>query len=123
LKEKEIIQIFTKIIGYITNPKTIGKDIYVSCIKAILKESPSSSCYTVGKVIVPELVAGISSNNNEIKELCFDALNDYVNTYNFILIKESESVIKHKDSIFKEALASISIGNESLSIGRSNYKD
>jgi hypothetical protein len=48
LLEKEIIQIFSKIITYITNEKTVGKDIYVLCIKAILKEMPGKSCYSVG---------------------------------------------------------------------------
>jgi hypothetical protein len=104
LKENEIIQIFSKIIKYITEPKAVGKDIYVTCIKAILKEMSGSSCYTVGKVIIPEILKGIISGHSEIEELCFDTFTDYLSTFNYVLIKESESVISNKDVIFSNAI-------------------
>lgn len=114
LKEAEIVQIFSKIIKYITDSKTIGKDIYTTCIKAILKEMPGSSCETVGKIILPELTEGISSKSIEIKELCFDTFDDFINTFDYILIKESEKVIKNKDNIIKNAIESINNDNASL---------
>lgn len=114
LKENEIIQIFSKIITYITDQKSVGKDIYVTCIKAILKEMSGSSCHTVGRVIIPEILKGIKSNNQEIQELCFDAFNDYLNTFNYVLIKESESIIKHKDDIVSQAISLINVNNQSL---------
>jgi cullin-associated NEDD8-dissociated protein 1 len=114
LKENEIIQIFSKIITYITDSKAIGKDIYVTCIKAILKEMSGSSCYTVGKIIIPEITKGIQSNSAEIKELCFDTFNDYIDTFNYVLIKESESVIKNKDAIVGIAVDTIHIDNQTL---------
>jgi hypothetical protein len=114
LKENEIIQIFSKIITYITDQKAVGKDIYVTCIKAILKEMSGPSCHTVGKVIIPEIQKGIKSNNQEIQELCFDAFNDYLNTFNYVLIKESESVIKYKDDIVLQAISLINVNNQSL---------
>ena len=114
LKESEIVQIFSKIIKYITDPKAIGKDIYTTCIKAILKEMPGSSCESVGKIILPELTEGISSSSNEIKELCFDTFDDFINTFDYILIKESEKVIKNKESIIKISIEAIKIDNASL---------
>lgn len=114
MKENEIIQIFQKIVKYIIDEKAVGKDIYVTCIKAILKEMSGTSCYTVGKIVVPEVVQGLQSKNIEIKELCFDTLNDYINTFNYVLIKESESVIKNKESIVNEAVNSIHLDNQSL---------
>lgn len=121
LKENEIIQIFSKIITYITDPKAVGKDIYVTCIKAILKEMSGSSCYTVGKVMIPEIIKGIQSSNIEIKELCFDTFNDYILTFNYVLIKESESVIKNKDAIFAIAIDTIHVDNQSLRNRISNF--
>jgi len=114
LKEAEIVQIFSKIIKYITDPKTIGKDIYTTCIKAILKGMPGTSCETVGKIILPELTAGISSTSVEIKELCFDTFDDFINTFDYVLIKDSEKFIKNKDNIIKTAIQTIQIDNASL---------
>ena len=114
LKENEIIQIFSKIILYLTDQKAVGKDIYVICIKGILKEVSANSCYTVGKIIVPELIKGIQSNNLEIRELCFDTFNDYINTFNYVLIKESESVIQKKDAIVSIAIDTLSLDNPSI---------
>ncbi len=114
LKEAEIVQIFSKIIKYITDPKTIGKDIYTTCIKAILKGMPGTSCETVGKIILPELTSGISSTSVEIKELCFDTFDDFINTFDYVLIKDSEKFIKNKDNIIKTAIQTIQIDNASL---------
>lgn len=114
LKEAEIIQIFSKIIKYITDPKMIGKDIYTTCIKAILKEMPGSSCETVGKIIIPELTEGISSKSMEIKELCFDTFDDFINNFDYILIKDNEKVIKNKENIIKIAIETINFDNASL---------
>jgi cullin-associated NEDD8-dissociated protein 1 len=122
LKENEIIQIFTKIITYICDPKAvIGRDIYVTCIKAILKEMNSSSCYTVGNTIIPSLLKGLTEDNLEIKELCFDTLNDYINTFNYVLIKESESVLKNKDALVNYALDAIKVDNLTLRKTASNF--
>lgn len=113
LTENEVSQIFSKIITYLTDEKALGKDIYSTCIKAILKEMGASSCETVGLIILPELYKGVDSKNLEIKELCFDTFNDYLNTYNYVLIKDSE-IIKNKDYLIKVSLNSIQIDNASL---------
>jgi cullin-associated NEDD8-dissociated protein 1 len=90
-------------------------------MKAIFKEMNSSSCYTVGSTIVPPLLKGITEDNLEIKELCFDTLNDYINTFNYVLIKESESVLKNKDALVNYALDAIKIDNLTLRKTASNF--
>ena len=80
-----------------------------------------ASCYTVGKVIIPEILKGLQSKIFEIKELCFDVFTDYISNFNYILIKESESVIKNKDAIFSIALETIHIDNQSLRNKVSNF--
>lgn len=107
LKEKEIIQIFSKIITYITDEHAIGKDIFVSCIKEILKKMQPESCYTVGKTIIPELFKGIQHVNLTIKELCFDTFNDYLSKFNYVLIKENDSVLTDKKKLINICLKTI----------------
>jgi hypothetical protein len=114
LKENEIVQIFSRIIKYLTDPKAIGKDIYSTCIKATLKEMPPSSCESVGKIILPDLIQGLSCTSLEVRELCFDTFNDFINTYDFVLLKESEKIIKNKDNIINNAIESIKIDNVGL---------
>lgn len=114
LKDNEIIQIFTKIISFITDPKAVGRDIYVACIKELLKDMEGGSCLTVGNIILPEINKGIQTDSNEIKELCFDTFDDYINTFNYVLIKDSERVIKNKDFIIKKSLETIKIDSPSL---------
>jgi hypothetical protein len=75
---------------------------------------PGTSCETVGKIILPELTEGISSTSIEIKELCFDTFDDFINTFDYVLIKDSEKVIKNKDSIIKNAIDTIKVDNASL---------
>ena len=99
LKEAEIIQIFSRIINYLSNESAEGKDIYVTCIKTIFNYCPASSCYMIGKVIVPVLTKGIESKNKEIIQLCLDAFTDYIRTFDYVLIKENTSVIPNKDKI------------------------
>lgn len=136
LKEKEVIQIFSKIILYITDEKAIGKDIFVSCIKEILKKMHYDSCYTVGNTIIPTLKKGINSNNLVIKELCFDTFNDYLTTFNFVLIKENDSLISNKKEIYSSAINALKtdsvtlkkicsnfIGNLSLILKKDAYND
>ena len=53
LKDAEIIQVFSSIINYITDPKATGKDIFVNCIKSILEKVPGSFYETIGKIIIP----------------------------------------------------------------------
>ena len=101
LKEAEIIQIFSRIINYLSNEKAEGKDIYVTSIKTIFNYCPASSCYMIGKVIVPVLTKGIESKNKEIIQLCLDAFTDYIRTFDYVLIKENTSVIPNKDSIIQ----------------------
>lgn len=67
LKDAEIIQIFTSIINYITDPKATGKDIYVDCIKSILEKVPGSFYETIGKIIVPPLIKGLDSKFLKLK--------------------------------------------------------
>lgn len=104
LKEEDAIKVFSIIIAFVTDEKAEGKDIYVLCIKEILKEMNPSSCHLVGKTIIPEIIKGIQHKNNTIKELCFDTFNDYICKFSYILIKDSESLIKNKDFVCECAL-------------------
>lgn len=114
MKDDEIIQIFKIIIGYITDVKSVGRDIYVICAKSIFKELSGSSCFTIGQVILPFLNNGISGNHNEIKELSFEIFNEYINTYNYILIKGSNNIINNKEAICDCVLQSLNIEVDSL---------
>ena len=89
LKDAEIIQVFSSIINYITDPKATGKDIYVNCIKSILEKVPGSFYETIGKIIVPPLTKGLESEDPEIIILCLDTLNDYIKKFDYELIKKN----------------------------------
>ena len=108
-----MIQIFKIIIGYITDPKAAGRDIYLICAKSILKEISGSACFTIGNVILPFLLTGIKGDHLEIKELSFEIFNDYINTFNYILIKDN-NIISEKDFICDNILKSLNIENDSL---------
>lgn len=115
LKEEETIKVFSKIINFITDENVEGKDIYVLCIKELLKEMNPTSCYVVGKTIIPQLInKGIQNNDITIRELSFDTFNDYINKFNFVLIKESDSIIKNKDLVYHCALDNLKL--DSLTI-------
>ena len=102
LNESEIIQLFTKIIKYLTNKNSEGKDIYVTCIKTIFTQAPGSLCYMIGKVIIPELITGINSNNDEVVSLCLSTFSDYINTFDNLLILDN-NIIQQKEQIAKTA--------------------
>ena len=102
LSESEIIQLFTKIIKYLTNKNSEGKDIYVTCIKTIFTQAPGSLCYMIGKVIIPELITGINSNNDEVVSLCLSTFSDYINTFDNLLILDN-NIIQQKEQIAKTA--------------------
>ena len=121
LTEAEIVQIFSKIINYLINENSEGKDIYVTCIKTIFKEAPGSCCYMIGKVIVPVLITGISSSNKEIQDLCLNAFTDYINTFDYVLIKENESVITGKENIIKKVVSYIESDDLSLQTNAINF--
>ena len=113
--ENEIEQIFKKVISYITEEDAVGKDIYVTCIKTIFGTAPASCCKMIGKVIIPELTKGIlNSKNNETIELCLDAYTDYINAFDYILIKENDSIVKDKIKLIQSAIGYISNDSESL---------
>lgn len=113
LKDDEIIRIFKIIIQYLTDQKTIGRDIYLICAKSIFKEVSSSACFAVGKEILPSIKTGISCSSNEIKEVSFEIFNEYINTFNYILIKDS-NIILDKDIICDMALECLNIEVDSL---------
>ncbi len=107
LKDKDIMKIFSEIITYVTDPLAKGKDIYTSCIKKIFEQLSGNTCFTVGKILVPELIKGISSSDEVVKELCFDTFSDYINKFDYVLInksKEADDILKNKENIIKEAL-------------------
>ncbi len=117
LKDNDIMKIFSELIKYIVDPKAEGKDIYTSCIKKIFEQMGGNSCFTVGKILVPELIKGISSKNELIKELCFDTFSDYINKFDYVLInksKESEEFLKKKEDVIKIALDDLNTSNETL---------
>jgi len=114
LKDDEIIRIFKIIIQYIIDQKTIGRDIYLICAKSIFKEVSGSACFAVGREILPSIKSGIASDCNEIKEVSFEIFNEYINTFNYVLIKDSNSIIPDKGAICDSTLESLKIEVDSL---------
>ena len=107
LKDAEIIQVFSSIVNYITDPKATGKDIFVNCIKTILEIVPGSFYETIGKIIIPTLLKGLDSNDPEIIILCLDTINSYIKTFDYELIKK-----RYKDFKMNEAeIAEVAIKN------------
>ena len=115
LKDAEIIQIFSNIINYITDPKSEGKDIFVNCIKTILENVPGSFYETIGKIIVPTLTKGLDSTDPEILILCLDTFNDYIKKFDYELIKRKYKAFKiEEEKIVKVALENINSTNDLL---------
>ena len=115
LKDAEIIQIFSNIINYITDPKSEGKDIFVNCIKTILENVPGSFYETIGKIIVPTLTKGLDSKDQEIIILCLDTFNDYIKKFDYELIKRKHKQFKiDEEKIVKVALENINNTNDLL---------
>ena len=115
LKDAEIIQIFSNIINYITDPKSEGKDIFVNCIKTILENVPGSVYETIGKIIVPTLTKGLDSHDPEILILCLDTFNDYIKKFDYELIKRKYRAFKiDEEKIVKVALENINSTNDLL---------
>ena len=111
LKDAEIIQVFSSIINYITDPKATGKDIYVNCIKSILEKVPGSFYETIGKIIVPPLTKGLESEDPEIIILCLDTLNDYIKKFDYELIKKKYKDFKLEEEIEKLNIEDLDIQN------------
>ena len=117
LKDAEIIQIFSNIINYITDPKSEGKDIFVNCIKSILEYVPGSFYETIGKIIVPTLTKGLDSKDQEIIILCLDTFNDYIKKFDYELIKRKYKAFKiDEEKIVKVALDNINCTNDLLKV-------
>ena len=117
LKDAEIIQIFSNIINYITDPKSEGKDIFVNCIKTILENVPGSFYETIGKIIVPTLTKGLDSKDQEIIILCMDTFNDYIKKFDYELIKKKYTAFKiDEGKIVKVALENINSTNDLLKV-------
>ena len=117
LKDAEIIQIFSNIINYITDPKSEGKDIFVNCIKTILENVPGSFYETIGKIIVPTLTKGLDSKDQEIIILCLDSFNDYIQKFDYELIKRKHKAFKiDEEKIVKVALDNIKSSNDLLKV-------
>ena len=117
LKDAEIIQIFSNIINYITDPKSEGKDIFVNCIKTILENVPGYFYETIGKIIVPTLTKGLDSKDQEIIILCLDTFNDYIKKFDYELIKKKHKAFKiDEEKIVKVALENINSTNDLLKV-------
>ena len=117
LKDAEIIQIFSNIINYITDPKSEGKDIFVNCIKTILENVPGSFYETIGKIIVPTLTKGLDSKDQEIIILCLDTFNYYIKKFDYELIKKKYKEFKiDEGKIVKVALNNINCTNDLLKV-------
>ena len=117
LKDAEIIQIFSNIINYITDPKSEGKDIFVNCIKTILENVPGSFYETIGKIIVPTLTKGLDSKDPEIIILCLDTFNDYIKKFDYELIKRKHKAFKiDEEKIVRVGLDNINSSNDLLKV-------
>ena len=117
LKDAEIVQVFSSIVNYITDPKATGKDIYVNCIKSILEKVPGSFYETIGKIIVPPLTKGLDSDDQEIIILCLDTLNDYIKKFGYELIKKKYKDFKlDEQKIVDVALKNITSSNDLLKV-------
>ena len=117
LKDAEIIQVFSSIINYITDPKATGKDIFVNCIKSILEKVPGSFYETIGKIIIPPLTKGLESDDPEILILCLDTINDYIKKFDYELIKKKYKLFKlDEEKIVRVALKNITSSNDLLKV-------
>ena len=117
LKDAEIIQVFSSIINYITDPKASGKDIFVNCIKSILEKVPGSFYETIGKIIIPPLTKGLESDDPEIIILCLDTINDYIKKFDYELIKKKNKSFKlDEEKIVRVALKNITSSNDLLKV-------
>ena len=115
LKDAEIIQVFTNIVDYITDPKATGKDIFVNCIKSIWEKVPGSFYETIGKIIIPTLLKGLDSTDSEIIILCLDTINDYIKKFDYELIKKKYTGFKLDETkIIEVALKNITSSNDLL---------
>ena len=115
LKDAEIVQIFSSIVSYITEPKATGKDIFVNCIKSILEKVPGPFYETIGKIIIPTLTKGLESEDPEIIILCLDTINDYIKKFDYELIKNKYNAFKlDKEKIVQVALKNITSSNDLL---------
>ena len=121
LTENEIIQVFSRIINYLTQKSAEGKDIYVTCIKNIFKATQISSCKMIGKVICPVLTEGIlKSNDQEILELCLDTYTDYIKTFDNVLIKDND-IIKNRIDLFKKSVGFLTSNDTTLQNNAINF--
>ena len=117
LKDAEIVQVFSSIVNYITDPKATGKDIFVNCIKSILEKVPGSFYETIGKIIIPTLTKGLESEEPEIIILCLDTINDYIKKFDYELIKRKYKAFKlDEEKIVKVALKNITSSNDLLKV-------
>ena len=117
LKDAEIIQVFSSIVNYITDPKATGKDIFVNCIKSILEKVPGSFYETIGKIIIPTLTKGLESEDQEIIILCLDTINDYIKKFDYELINKKYKAFKlDEDKIVQVALTNINSLNDLLKV-------
>jgi len=115
LKEAEIIQVFSSIVNYITDPKAKGKDIFVNCIKSILEKVPGSFYETIGKTIIPTLLKGLDSDDPEIIILSLDTINDYIKKFDYELIKKKYKGFKLEElKIVEVAIKNITSSNDLL---------
>ena len=117
LKDAQIIQVFSSIINYITDPKAQGKDIFVNCIKSILEKVQGSFYETIGKIIIPPLTKGLESTDPEIVILCLDTINDYIKKFDYELIKKKYKAFKlDEKKIVEVAIKNINNSNDLLNV-------
>lgn len=114
LSDEEINQIFRKIAVYIIDEKIQGKDIYVLCMKELLKGSTAEACNLIGSTIIDSILVGLNHKDNKIRELSYDVLNDYIIKYDFVLTKEYTKVFKNPEKIYENAINNLSIKSISL---------
>ena len=65
-------------------------------------------------MILLSLINGIKSKHNERKEVSFEFFNENINKFNYILIKESNTIIPDKDFICDFVLESLNIKIDTL---------
>lgn len=135
LKTSEIVQIFKKLLSFISDNTCQGKDTYVNCANELLKKLEKSSCTTVGNIMLPYIYKGIglkennfyknnsyidfenqykiTPNNCETIEYCYETFTNYLNNFSSILIT-NDSIINNKEEIIYSVLVAIKYSSETL---------
>eukprot|EP00397_Hematodinium_sp_SG-2012_P004830 GEMP01004844.1.p1 GENE.GEMP01004844.1~~GEMP01004844.1.p1 ORF type:complete len:1220 (+),score=245.97 GEMP01004844.1:145-3804(+) len=79
--DMQIAEVVAKLSILVLDGKAEVRDIYATCLKGLLSELPKSASSMVCQNILPKMLQGIVSTNNEVKEECTDVLCDLLKRF------------------------------------------